>query len=38
MKENRPLMMFRCLGRLPLQWKRQVSADMYIATQREKKT
>ena len=26
-KENRPLLMLRCLGRLPLQWQRQGSAD-----------
>ena len=29
MEENKPLML-RCLGRLPLQWQRQGSADVYI--------
>ena len=35
-KENRPLLMLRSLGRLPLQWQRQGSADtlyVYACTQ-----
>ena len=29
MKKNRPVLMLRCLGRLPLQWQRQGSADIH---------